>query len=292
MKPIPVILTLLALLTLPLIFLGGQALLSSGGGTSSDSGGGLSLGGGSSIDSAARIELEMLRQQVEALQEQIAALNAAIRSNESEIEMLKALPRGSDPQTRPSPSVDNGTITDEYAEVVLIAQRTEVNQNLTVATPDFLESVLGRPRDALSDNCQPMTNDGLRSRLRLTDVGPIRVNMIAAAAESLGRVFDQIRAADPVLYSKINTSGSLCVRQIRGSNGRLSSHSFGTAIDLNIDGHLDNFTDGKTQLGLVILADFFREEGWIWGAGFNREDSMHFEVSRELIERWVSEGKL
>ena len=83
----------------------------------------------------------------------------------------------------------------------------------------------------------------------------------------------------------LNNSGT-----IRGTNGRLSSHAFGLAIDLNIEGHLDNFTDGKTQLGLILLADFFREAGWIWGAGFSREDSMHFEVSREKLEEWRQEG--
>jgi hypothetical protein len=45
-------------------------------------------------------------------------------------------------------------------------------------------------------------------------------------------------------------------------------------------------------LGLTILADFFEAEGWIWGAGFGREDSMHFEVSREMIEQWRAEGKI
>ena len=84
----------------------------------------------------------------------------------------------------------------------------------------------------------------------------------------------------------------MCVRQIRGSNNRISTHSFGVAVDVNIDGQLDNFTDGKTQLGLTILADFFREEGWVWGAGFSREDSMHFEVSRKLLDRWLSDGQL
>jgi hypothetical protein len=64
------------------------------------------------------------------------------------------------------------------------------------------------------------------------------------------------------------------------------------AVDLNIDGQLDNFTDGKTQLGLTIMADFFFAEGWVWGAGFRREDSMHFEISRRQLDAWVSEGLL
>lgn len=73
---------------------------------------------------------------------------------------------------------------------------------------------------------------------------------------------------------------------------RLSTHSYGLAVDLNIDGHLDNFADGKTQLGLTILADFFRDEGWVWGAGFGREDSMHFEISRRQLDDWIAAGIL
>ena len=98
--------------------------------------------------------------------------------------------------------------------------------------------------------------------LVLEDVGPIRVNMLKPAVKSLRKVFEAARAVDQDLYDRINTSGSLCVRRIRGSVESLSSHSFGLAVDLNIDGVLDNFADGRTQLGLTILADLFMAEGW------------------------------
>ncbi|MEM8592235.1 MAG: M15 family metallopeptidase, partial [Pseudomonadota bacterium] len=116
--------------------------------------------------------------------------------------------------------------------------------------------------------------------------------MLEPALESLRSVFAAIEAADPDLYARINTAGALCVRHIRGAPGRTSTHAFGLSVDLNIDGQLDQLGDGKTQLGLTILADFFRAEGWYWGAGFSREDSMHFEVSRDLVEQWIAEGKL
>ncbi|WP_330848789.1 M15 family metallopeptidase [Mangrovicoccus ximenensis] len=72
--------------------------------------------------------------------------------------------------------------------------------------------------------------------------------------------------------------------------GRTSTHAFGLALDVNIAGQLDNFADGRTQLGLILIADYFHEEGWVWGAGFRREDSMHFEVSRQQLEEWRAEG--
>ena len=137
-----------------------------------------------------------------------------------------------------------------------------------------------------------MTNQRLKDKLVLEQVGPIRVRMLTPAVESLKVVFANIQKADPDLYERINTAGSLCVRRIRGTQNSLSTHSYGLAVDLNIDGRLDTLGDGKTQLGLTILADFFKDEGWVWGAGFGREDSMHFEISRRQLDLWLAEGLL
>ncbi len=82
------------------------------------------------------------------------------------------------------------------------------------------------------------------------------------------------------------------MRLVRGSASSVSSYSFGLSVDLNIDGILDTLGDGRTQLGLTILSDFFNADGWVWGAGYGREDSMHFEVSKEKIEEWVKLGQI
>ncbi len=246
---------------------------------------------GSAVDSGARIEIEMLRQQVEDLQNRLGTLQSEVarlpsggggQAPVSDEDAEDAILRGTGPND----------IIDSYAQVVLIADRRNVNRGLVVSSPSYLEEKLGRPREVLSDKCEAMTNEALANKLVLEDVGPIQVRMLAPAAESLRRVFETVKRADPDLYALINTSGSLCVRRIRGTTNRLSTHSYGLALDLNIDGHLDNFTDGKTQLGLTILADFFHEEGWVWGAGFSREDSMHFEVSRKQLDQWLAQGAL
>lgn len=248
---------------------------------------------GTSVDSAARIELEVLRQQMDAVQARLAELEARIASIDARV---GAGYPGTAPQGEPPsdliPRDGPNQIIDAYAQVVLIANRRKVNKSLEVPSPAFLEATFGRPREALSDQCQSMTNEKMSAMLVLEEVGPIRVNMLQPAVDSLKRVFENVRKTDPDLYARINTAGSLCVRQIRGTRGRTSSHSYGLAVDLNIDGHLDTLGDGKTQLGLTILADFFITEGWFWGAAFSREDSMHFEVSRQMIEQWVAEGKV
>ncbi|PWR01186.1 hypothetical protein DKT77_18700 [Meridianimarinicoccus roseus] len=243
--------------------------------------------GGAAVDSAARIEIEVLRKQIETLQDEVGALRDQVRG-------LAARPVPQSVAPGDNRAINHGpnAIIDTYAQVVLIAQRRSINEGLQVATPGFLKEFLGSPRETLSDSCEEMTNPQLKSLLRVEQVGPVRVRMLQPALDSLGRVLENVRAADQDLYDRINTAGSLCVRQIRGTQGRVSSHSFGLAVDLNIDGQLDTLGDGKTQLGLTILADFFREEGWIWGAGFTREDSMHFEISREMLEQWRAEGKI
>lgn len=249
-------------------------------------------GGGSAVDSGARIEIEMLRQQIQLLHDRMDDMETqiALRPEPSQVEMLPYFDRD-DPDTDWPRDTEN-QILDSYAQVVVIPSRRTLNEGMTVATPGFLETLLGRPREDMNDDCQPVTNPDLRNLLVIEEVGPIRVHMLGPAVDSLRRVFTEIRRADPDLYDRIGTAGSLCVRQIRGTLGRLSSHAFGTAVDLNIDGRLDAFGAGTTQLGLTILADFFAAEGWIWGAAFGREDSMHFEVSRETLLRWREEGRI
>ncbi|EBA14229.1 hypothetical protein RSK20926_01582 [Roseobacter sp. SK209-2-6] len=246
---------------------------------------------GAAVDSTARIEIEMLRQQIEDLQ---------LRLSDVQNEVAR-LPIGGSAGLAPNASSAEAEreIWDQtegadldYAQVVLIADRLNVNRGLQVTGGKYLTEKLGRPREDLNDNCQPMTNPDLKEKLVTEQVGPIRVSMLRPAIESLKVVFENIRRADPDLYNRINTAGALCVRRIRGTTNSLSTHSYGLAVDLNIDGKLDNFTDGKTQLGLTIMADFFFDEGWVWGAGFRREDSMHFEISRRQLDSWIAEGRL
>ena len=161
-----------------------------------------------------------------------------------------------------------------------------------MSRPSFLIEMFGLPREQLSDDCEPMTNPKLKEMLITGDVGPIRVSMLRPAVESMTRVFEKVKAVDVDLYNRISTAGALCVRRIRGSQSSVSTHAFGLAVDLNIDGRLDTLGDGKTQLGLTILSDFFQEEGWFWGASFTREDSMHFEVAKETLEKWRSAGDI
>ncbi|KUP91566.1 M15 family metallopeptidase [Tritonibacter horizontis] len=244
------------------------------------------------VDSEARIDIELLRQQLEDAQLKLEDLEREIATLSAPTNAVAPAADLQDEEDSLLRQTGPNAILDSYAQVVLIADRRNVNDGLKVAGGAYLSEQLGRPREDLTDECQPMTNARLKDKLVLEEVGPIRVRMLRPAIESLKVVFANIEKADPDLYERINTAGSLCVRRIRGTQSSLSTHSYGLAVDLNIDGRLDTLGDGKTQLGLTILADFFKDEGWVWGAGFGREDSMHFEISRRQLDLWLAEGQL
>src|SRR5690606_25450666 len=150
----------------------------------------------------------------------------------------------------------------------------------------------GQPREGYNTECQGVTNPRLKALLETRQIGPIKVTMLKPALDSLERVMNRLKETDPDIYAKVGTAGALCVRFIRGSSTSISNHSWATAIDLTLEGQLDGFADGGTQFGLLILAEYFNEEGWFWGAAYNREDSMHFEVGEETLRKWQEEGKL
>ena len=292
MKLLPAIILAIAIILAPILWYVIPMVLGQ------DRGGGF----GPAIDSQARIEIEILNQQVEDIRLRMEDIREGMSALGQEVRQRPAFqPQVPGMGTQLQPRTDgaevfqqNGTndIIDAYAQVVLIADRRNVNKGLKIAGGSYLVEKLGLPRENLSDNCEAMTNPRLKSKLHTRQVGPIRVTMLEPALESLARVFENVRITDPDLYARINTAGALCVRRIRGTTNRVSTHSFGLAVDLNIDGKLDTLGDGRTQLGLTILADFFRTEGWVWGASWRREDSMHFEISRAQLDQWLAEGKL
>ncbi|MCL5777325.1 M15 family metallopeptidase [Limibaculum sp. FT325] len=237
-----------------------------------------------------------------AAEPEIVRLRAEIDEMKGDLKRLAERVDGLDSRTaRALDPVDQGlaaapnaevsdSLRDAFAQVVLIANRRNSNDGLTPATPAFLEEMFGKPRDDLGDDCQPATNPKLTALLALEDVGPIKAHLIQPALISLRQIFANVQFYEPELYARIKSAGSLCVRTIRGAAEAASAHAYGLAVDINIDGYLDTLGDGKTQLGLTLLADFFKKEGWIWGAAFGREDSMHFEVSREKLEQWSRLG--
>ena len=181
--------------------------------------------------------------------------------------------------------------TEALTEEMKLA-RTRFNRGIVQPRNKTMLELLGSPRDSFSSDYQPMTNPTLKALIETRKVGPIEVTMVRPALDNLQRVLDRLKKSDPDIYAKVGTAGALCARLIRGSSSSISNHSWGTAIDLTLEGRLDGFADGGTQFGLLILAEYFNDEGWFWGAAYNREDSMHFEVGEEALRAWRAKGEL
>ena len=183
-------------------------------------------------------------------------------------------------------------------EIPIGAIDTTGGRSLTQASNEFLQSALGIPHTTPNEVCQDTDNPALDDLLSVGQGAPFSAVLLAPATQSLARILDRVKIDNPDLHDRIGSAGGLCVRLVRGSGSLLSNHSWGTAIDLSIDGLLDAVGDGMVQLGLVELSKYFAAEGWIWGADFAREDSArfedsaHFEVSQEKLQEWLDSGLL
>lgn len=166
------------------------------------------------------------------------------------------------------------------------------NRGVERPRPQVLRELIGEPRSSYGQDCQPVTNTRMVERLETRQVAGFRVTMLRPALDSFAAVIARLQAEEPEIYAALGTAGALCARYVRGSSSVVSSHAWGLAVDLTLTGDLDRMGDGATQFGLVVLAEFFNDAGWYWGAGYGREDSMHFEVGEGLLRQWVAEGAL
>lgn len=174
----------------------------------------------------------------------------------------------------------------------LVPVPSGINQGLTSARQSTMLSLLGNPRSNYGQDCRPITNPVLKPLIASRDMGPFRATGLKPALDSLAEVLAAIKAANPELHDLLGTAGMLCARNQRGSTTAISNHSWGTAIDININGVLDAYGDRKVQGGLVEIYPIFNKHGWYWGAAFGKEDGMHFECSEQMIRRWASNGTL
>lgn len=165
-----------------------------------------------------------------------------------------------------------------------------INPGLNAARQVTMKSLLGNPRGSFGNDCQPVTNANLRSLIRTDDVGPFKVTGLGPAVDSLKEVMADIRLEQPAIFAALGSSGMLCARLVRGSASSISNHSWGTAIDLNLNGVLDQRGNGRVQVGLSQIAPIFNRHRWYWGAGFPIEDGMHFELSDQKIRELHAAG--
>jgi hypothetical protein len=259
-----------------------------------------------SADSGADLRLTRLEETFDADAAQRARLEAEIGALKADIAQLRddmsliANRAPVAPSTAVAAPVEAGALTagedeqhlpeTEALTEQMLAARDRFNKGVTQPRGKTMMALLGPPRDDYGTDCRTISNPKLKALVETREVGPIKVTMLKPALDSLERIVAKLKEDEPDIFAKLGTAGALCVRFIRGSNSSVSNHSWGTAIDITLQGELDPFADGTMQIGLVILAEHFNEEGWYWGGGYNREDGMHFEVGEETLKKWVEEG--
>jgi peptidoglycan hydrolase-like protein with peptidoglycan-binding domain len=168
-----------------------------------------------------------------------------------------------------------------------------INKGLVAVNNAYMVQSFGAPRSdgVYPRECNaPPTNPRLRgSNMPRDTVGPFTVTGLLPAVLSLKAVMADIAIEQPEVYQGLGTAGMLCCRLQRGSNSAISNHSWGTAIDITINGVLDTYGNNTVQYGLTLIAPIFNRHGWYWGAAFRTEDGMHFEGSKKLIDQWATQ---
>ena len=249
-------------------------------------------------DGGALVRLNRAEVELRAARAGQAAAEAALQQAQDDIAGLRAALEAS-PIVAEPPAVQPGSLGNvaDHVDTVEITEEMELARdryNVGVTQPGnrVMLELLGNPRAQYDDTCQSVTNPNLRALLETRQIGPICVTMIKPAMDSLERIMGRLQENDPDIYAAVGTAGSLCVRLIRGSSSSVSNHSWGTAVDITLANDLDDFADGNTQFGLLLIAELFNDEGWYWGATYSREDSMHFEVGVETLRRWAEAGQI
>lgn len=192
------------------------------------------------------------------------------------------------PATVPPPPPVAPSVTSEdvrYTDHLPLPPVNSVNQGLRSPPNSLLETKFGRPRHDFGTDCRPPTNRTLAAATVTESVGPFRVTGLRPAVASLRQIFAEVQRDHPQLHAQLGTAGMNCCRLVRGSNHSISNHSWGTAIDMKVNGALVPWRSNYVIVGLAILAPYFNRHGWYWGAGYHHsKDPHHFECGSTLIE--------
>ncbi len=193
-----------------------------------------------------------------------------------------------------------------FAQKILTPPPGSINVGRQAARVSTMIEMLGSPQMPLNQHCQnSLTSTRVRALMTTRNAGQFSFTGIKPFVDLLARVLARVQAGNPELFSALGTAGVLCVRNVKGSTTLPSNHGWGTAIDISIKNPLTRqleldlpLSNGVVQLGCLELSKFFDQDGaatgelCFWGAGFSREDGMHFEVSDELIHLWKQQGKI
>ena len=142
----------------------------------------------------------------------------------------------------------------------------------------LLKKLYGQNRKEIEKNLE---------KLVWVDGAQILFNKKQNASVQLKKVISELKTL-PKKYDKFltNIAGSYSFRYIKGTK-RLSAHSYGIAIDLNVKQSRywkwDKVYKYSNNFPKEII-DIFEKYGFIWGGRWYHYDTMHFEYRPELFD--------
>ncbi len=123
---------------------------------------------------------------------------------------------------------------------------------------------------------------------------PLLVTKINDVHLHLQAVSDELEQYPALLKYVNNPAGTFKWRTIAGTN-RLSMHSFGVAIDINLsvshywqwDCKCKDETKALIYRNLIPekVVEIFEKHGFVWGGKWYHYDTMHFEFRPELLQK-------
>lgn len=154
-----------------------------------------------------------------------------------------------------------------------------------VRNEDFMKAIYGQNAKEVERNLTTITwcPKLVGSKIRIN-----KINNIHLQLQKVSEELDK----HPELQKYLQAATTFNWRIIKGTN-RLSTHSFGTAIDLNVkysnywqwdcrcsdENHNLKYRNQIPQL----IVDIFEKYGFIWGGKWYHYDTMHFEYRPELL---------
>lgn len=175
---------------------------------------------------------------------------------------------------QPQPATERGR--HYWSEFTPLASPGSVNRGLACPSSRQMEELFGDPHAAHT-----------QSRMKRGMFGSQPINGLALAIDSLNAIQTRVKQDLPDLHAMLGSAGMYALRSIRGHNC-YSNHSWGTAIDVIVDGLLVALGATRSCKGLDALCGYFNEAGWYWGGGYHhRKDAMHFECGLSLARTFA-----
>ena len=194
----------------------------------------------------------------------------------------------------------NKTIAQQYANADIEDQLKAVYVKGKTAKPAELDDP-GRIRNDTFFKCMYGATPALVKKnlvtitwLPKTAKQSLQVTRINGVDKKLQAISEELENLPALLPYAQQAAGTFMWRVIKGTS-RLSTHSYGIAIDINTNysnyWQWDNkTTDENKKIPAYInripfeIVAIFEKHGFIWGGKWYHYDTMHFEYRPELLE--------